>query len=125
VLDVCVRNDRAGNCSTCKKCVRTLLTLEIAGLQERYARVFDFEAYRRERHWRVARILRKNLAMSLEIKALARERGYRFPLRERLIASTRLDEARDRAIGWMGKSAGGNRWLRKRKLRRSPLYRSG
>ena len=26
-LDVCVRNDRPGNCSTCKKCLRTLLTL--------------------------------------------------------------------------------------------------
>ena len=122
VLDVCVRNDRAGNCSTCKKCVRTLLTLEIAGMHERYARVFDFAVYRRERHWRVARILRKNLKMSLEIKALARERGYRFPLRERLIAWTRLDEIREWAIGLAAKSGGGRRRLRERKKRRSPLF---
>jgi hypothetical protein len=124
-LDVCVRNDRAGNCSTCKKCVRTLLTLEIVGLQERYASVFDFPLYRRERHWRVARILRKNLALSLEIKALARERGYSFPLRERLIARTRLDEIRDWSIRKAATSARGKRWLDDRKRRRSPLFRTG
>lgn len=124
VLDVCVRNDRAGNCSTCKKCVRTLLTLEIAGLQDRYASVFDFEAYRRNRHWRVGRILRKKLEMSIEIKALARERDYRFPLHERLIGLTGLDEVRDWLVGVAARSRRGDRWLRKRKTERSPLYRT-
>ena len=95
VLDVCVRNDRPGNCSTCKKCVRTLLTLEIAGLLDRYAEIFDLDAFRRRRHWRVARILRTGYMNSLEIRELARERGYRFPLRERLIAWSRLDALRE------------------------------
>ncbi|MGH7566347.1 MAG: hypothetical protein ACREK2_05915 [Gemmatimonadota bacterium] len=125
VLDVCVRNDRLGNCSTCKKCVRTLLTLEIAGLLDRYAAVFDFDAYRKNRHWRVARILRKTRAMSVEILVLARERGYRFPLRERLIALTGLDAVRDWLVGLAARSRGGGRWLRERKARRSPLYRPG
>lgn len=125
VLDVCVRNDRAGNCSTCKKCVRVVLTLEIAGFLDRYAAVFDFDAYRKDRHWRVARILRKKMAFSMEIKLLARERGYKFPLRERLIAVTRLDAVRDWLVGLAARSRGGNRWLRKRKARRSPLYRPG
>ena len=77
VLDVCVRNDRAGNCGTCKKCVRTLLTLEIAGLIDRYAGLFDVASYRRQRHWRVGRILRSNWANSHEIRRFAREHRYR------------------------------------------------
>ena len=123
VLDVCVRNDRVGNCSTCKKCVRVLLTLEIAGLLDRYTAVFDIETYRKHRHWRVARTLRTNHAMSREVKSLARQRGYRFPIRERLIAWTRLDAVRDWLVGLVARSRGGSGWLRARKARNSPLYR--
>jgi hypothetical protein len=123
VLDVCVRNDRAGNCSTCKKCVRTLLTLEIAGLLDRYAQVFDFDAYRKGRHWRVARILRGKFANSFEIKAFARERGYRFPLWVRFLALARLDAVRDWLVGLAARTRRGDRWIRDRNARRSPLYR--
>lgn len=49
VLDVCIRQSSVGNCSRCEKCQRTLLTLEIAGLLERYEDVFDLGAYRRAR----------------------------------------------------------------------------
>lgn len=117
-LDVCVRNDRAGNCSTCKKCVRTLLTLEIAGLTERYAGVFDVDLFRRQRHWRVGRILRSNWANSHEIRELARERGYRFGLRERLIGILGLDGARDWLIGRVARTESGGRRIRERKLHR-------
>jgi hypothetical protein len=119
ILDVCVRNDRAGNCSTCKKCVRTLVTLEIAGLLDRYAGVFDIEAYRKGRHWRVGRILRSSWANSHEIRGLARERGYRFPLRERLIGRLYLDEVRDWLVRRTAETRSGGRWIRERKLRRS------
>lgn len=105
VLDVCVRNDRPGNCSTCKKCVRTLLTLEIAGLQDRYAELFDFDAFRKRRHWEVARILHTGHMNSIEVRELARERGYRFPVREWLIAWSRLDEIRGWLLRWGSRSA--------------------
>jgi len=123
VLDVCVRNDRVGNCSTCKKCVRVLLTLEIAGLLDRYAAVFDIETYRKHRHWRVPRILRTNHANSREIKSFARQRGYRFPIRERVIAWTRLDAVRWWLVGLVARSRWASGWLRARKERNSPLYR--
>lgn len=118
VLDVCVRNDRAGNCGTCKKCVRTLLTLEIAGLIDRYAGVFDLTAYRRGRHWRVGRILSSKWENSFEIRQLARERGYRFPLHERLIGWFRLDAVRDWMVRIAARTGRGGRWIRERKARR-------
>lgn len=118
-LDVCVRNDRAGNCSTCKKCVRTLLTLEIAGLLDRYEGLFDVALYRRQRHWRVSRILHSHWANSHEIQRLARERGYRFPLRERLIARFKLDEVRDWLIRQAAHTQSGGRRIRERKDRRA------
>ncbi len=43
-LDVCARGRMPpGNCSACIKCLRTLLTLEIAGVVDRYAPVFDLD----------------------------------------------------------------------------------
>lgn len=123
VLDVCVRNDRPGNCSTCKKCVRTLLTLEIAGLIDRYAEIFDFAAYRRRRHWWVAKVLRTGYMNSLEIRELARERGYRFPLRERLIAWSRLDALRDWLIRWGSRAARRGRGMLGRERRREASAR--
>lgn len=125
VLDVCVRNDRAGNCSTCKKCVRTILTLELAGLLDRYAAVFDVPAYRKARRWRMARILRGEYQNALEVKALARERGYSFPIGERAIARLRLDLVRAWLVGVMGRTRGGRRWIRERNVKRSPIWSSG
>jgi hypothetical protein len=120
VLYVCVRKDRAGNCSTCKKCVRTLLTLEIAGLLDRYADVFDVPAYRKH-HGHVVRILRTDHQMSREIKSFARERGYRFPLWVRFLALARLDVVRDWLVGLAARTRRGGHWIRERKARRSPL----
>jgi hypothetical protein len=78
-LEVCVRGEKAGNCSTCFKCLRTLLTLEIAGLLERYGGVFDLDAYRRVRSRYIADVLLKHDPFTREIVAFAAERGFRFP----------------------------------------------
>lgn len=82
-LDVCAGGQRAGNCSTCVKCMRTLLTLEIAGVSERYARSFDLEAYRRRRGTFVAHLLTGSQPLQREIIQFARERGFTFPFRAR------------------------------------------
>ncbi|HUF88932.1 MAG TPA: hypothetical protein VMR66_03000, partial [Gemmatimonadota bacterium] len=122
LLDVCVRNDRAGNCSTCKKCVRTLLTLEIAGLTDRYAELFDIDAFHRSRRWWVGRILRSDTQNSEEIVRFARERGYRFRLVERIVALARLDLLRTWAIGQAARLTPVRNWIRRRKVERSPLW---
>lgn len=77
-LDVCTRPDAAGNCSTCRKCRRTLLTLEIAGLLDRYEEVFDLEAYYQGRAQHIAYILQSDRVFAREIKSFARDRGFTF-----------------------------------------------
>lgn len=79
-LDVCARGDAAGNCSACAKCMRTLLTLEIAGVVERYASAFDLAVYRRERDRYCGTVLRSKAPLNREIVRFAAERGYRFPM---------------------------------------------
>ena len=74
-LDVCARGDAAGNCSTCAKCKRTLLTLEIAGLVERYAAAFDLAAYREGRDRYCGTVLRSKAPLNREIVAFAAHAG--------------------------------------------------
>ncbi len=87
-LDVCFRQRQGGNCSTCPKCVRTLLTLEIAGLLERYAPSFDLEAYRRGRSRLLTKYLTHDELLFREVVAFARERHFSLPLLAR--SSARL-----------------------------------
>ena len=46
-LNVCTNAEASGqNCSTCEKCCRTLLTLELLGGLERFGKVFNISSYR-------------------------------------------------------------------------------
>ena len=85
-LEVCVREERVGNCSECWKCMRTLLTLEIAGLIERYAAAFDLDRYRRRRSRYLGEVLRSRDPLLREIVQFADARDYPFPARSRLSA---------------------------------------
>lgn len=84
-LDVCIepagRSDGRPNCSRCKKCVRTMVTLDILGVLEEYGAVFDLDAWRAEGPWRIGLVLGAGDTFSREIRDLARQRGYRLPLR--------------------------------------------
>ena len=86
VLDVCVGSSRAGNCSECWKCVRTLVVLEIAGLLDRYEASFDLSAYRMRRNWYLGELLRADGPLEIEVVTFAREQGFSFPLSSRLRA---------------------------------------
>ena len=46
-LNVCVEN--INNCSTCFKCVRTMLTLDALGVLEKFSTVFNLKEYNRNR----------------------------------------------------------------------------
>ncbi len=77
-LDVCVNAKYTGghiNCSTCWKCLRTLSTLDIAGLLERYSPSFDLQAYRslKKEYW--ASIPASDDPLMREIAQFARQRG--------------------------------------------------
>lgn len=86
-LDVCVRDDKARNCSTCWKCMRTLLTLEIAGKIDQYSDVFNLEAYYQAKdHYIAYKVLQSNDPLTREIIQFAKARKFHFPLSSQLLA---------------------------------------
>jgi hypothetical protein len=79
-LNVCVNPPASGgNCSRCFKCLRTELTLEIAGLLEEYGSVFDLDVYRQKKKVYVYDAAWDKGVYPDEIRAFARERGFRLP----------------------------------------------
>ena len=80
-LDVCAAGTAAGNCSACLKCLRTLLTLEIAGVVDRYGPVFDLDVYyrKRDRYWK--KVFRSRSPLVREVVRFAVERGHPLPWR--------------------------------------------
>jgi hypothetical protein len=83
-LDVCPRYYATlRNCSTCYKCMRTMLTLDIAGLLNRYSASFDLEAFKRNKDKYIGGILNSPDPLLREIIQFAYERQYVIPLRSR------------------------------------------
>lgn len=82
-LDVCVNPNHVApptNCSTCWKCMRTLLTLDIAGMIDRYSASFDLELYYRHKSSFIARIMKSEEPLLREVITFAEKKGYSFPL---------------------------------------------
>ncbi|MFC4987854.1 hypothetical protein [Saliphagus infecundisoli] len=92
-LDICARPDSASNCSDCWKCRRTLLTLEIAGLLDRYTEVFDLRAYRDGREQYMAEVLASDDPLLEEIVTFAEEQNFEFPARARVLARGKVGPA--------------------------------
>jgi hypothetical protein len=75
-LNVCIAESSEGkNCSTCIKCCRTLLTLDLFGLSGRYSEVFDLKRFAEvRRHYINKEVLRAPMGgFEYEILELARE----------------------------------------------------
>lgn len=89
-LNVCIHPERAENCSTCSKCRRTMLTLEIAGKLERYSEAFDFGAYQRHKWIYLSKILDIDNVYHHELVDFANDNGFEFPLSVRLLAKTNV-----------------------------------
>jgi len=87
-LDVCANAEHSGepaNCSTCWKCKLTLLTLDIAGVMERYSASFNLEVYKQVRSNFICRALTSHGPHLREVVQFARARGYSFPWWTRLL----------------------------------------
>ncbi len=78
-LDVCVSPDGDPNCSVCWKCMRTELTLDIAGLLHRYSSVFDIPKYQAARRRYIPSILLSRDPLLKEVVAFAGQRDYKLP----------------------------------------------
>ena len=79
-LDVCLRSrDDGRNCSTCWKCCRTILTLELLGKLDAFQDRFNLARYRAVRADFVAKLLDKRLdPLAREVLDLAREQGVKL-----------------------------------------------
>ncbi len=93
-LNVCFSSSE-GNCGKCSKCKRTLLTMEIAGLLERYSKSFNLEAYRKVRDRYIGQIIRNtnpffigklNDPFMTEIVQFSRKMNFKFPFRSYIFA---------------------------------------
>jgi hypothetical protein len=89
-LDVCVNpenNTAFTNCSTCIKCIRTLITLDISGNLEKYSKSFDIELYKKNRLFSFAALLNSTNTFNKEIIDFANEKGFQFPKLSQLFGS--------------------------------------
>lgn len=91
-LDVCTDGDpqRTRNCSACPKCMRAMLTLEMAGhLQEFCPQTFSLEPYVKGRDAFIASVLSSDGPYPRELREYAKEIGWhwRVPDRGRSLAS--------------------------------------
>jgi hypothetical protein len=92
-LNVCNDTTRHGkNCSACPKCCRTLLTLELLGVIDKFDGVFDLKKWRKHRNpYIVSNVLRKGQdSLGQEIKEYADSIGYSFPIWQHLMAKEPL-----------------------------------
>jgi hypothetical protein len=89
-LDVCIEPYRAAagkmNCSQCWKCVRTQLTLDVAGKLRNYDAVFDIAAYRRLRNLFIIDVLNSRNNHQEDLANFMHQQGYPIPWRTRLAA---------------------------------------
>lgn len=79
-LDVCVNISGGENCSTCRKCAMTLLTLEIIGKLQEYKGIFNLERYDMIRKRYIGNVLSSKYPQRREIVRKAKELQYEFPL---------------------------------------------
>jgi hypothetical protein len=90
-LNVCSDPGAFGvNCSTCSKCCRTLLTLELLGKIDEYGAVFDLSRYSRARDRYIVTLLANpHESFNNEILEFANSIGYRFSRRHRIVGALR------------------------------------
>jgi len=89
-LNVCTRAEAGGkNCSVCRKCCRTLLTLEMLGEIEKFHDVFDLAAWKRARGGYICYMLgKRGYGLSREIFEYANTIDFRFNLPHRVVGRT-------------------------------------
>lgn len=86
ILDVCTKPHGEQQCSSCKKCLRTLLTLEIGGFLSYYHKRFNLTLYKKKKNLYLAKILKSSDPLAMEIKEFIHRKNFNIPLRSRLYA---------------------------------------
>lgn len=94
-LDVCGYSLDGTNCSHCPKCLRTMFTLELLGLLDRFEPRFDLGTYREHRSDYLATVLTDvENPRKAETLELMRQRGFAVPAEvRRMVAERRLQSS--------------------------------
>lgn len=81
-LNVCVSyQPGAQNCSVCRKCCRTLVTLDAYGEIYRYSKVFNIKKFNKVKNRYLFKVLRnKKNKSNKELIVLFRDRKYKIPV---------------------------------------------
>lgn len=80
-MNVCIsRKSDASNCGVCKKCLRTLLPLEILGKLDKFSRVFNIEQYRKNSFNYKVRCLQNYGEDPFETENVDFAREHNFPM---------------------------------------------
>jgi hypothetical protein len=77
-LNICAKSVDGKNCSVCWKCGRTLLTLEMLGLLDKFDGVFDLEKWRKARRRYLVKYLSDDDELFREIRDYAKSSGFSF-----------------------------------------------
>lgn len=98
-LDICTNYERnyEKNCSYCRKCLRTLLTLELLGKLDNYRQVFDMQTYKKHRNGYIEWLIHSHADYESEIKQLAQAQGIIFPMQQRVLGHSPFYEIKQEA----------------------------
>ncbi|HVT24816.1 MAG TPA: hypothetical protein VHD95_09330 [Rhizomicrobium sp.] len=102
-LYVCLRGyeqHKKLNCSACSKCLRTMMTLDILGVLEKYKDVFDLDAFKSRQHQHVLGLSSSSINFSDDILSLAARQGVVIPWTSRALASA-IRTVRDNSPAWL------------------------
>ena len=112
-LDVCVRSDSTSgrNCSSCWKCLRTMLTLEVGGhLDEFVPEPFLLEPYLQHRDAYIVGVLASDSPLDVELVSFAASRGWAWGRDARGKAS--VERAKRRSLSTARRAR--RRWVARR-----------
>ncbi len=78
-LNVCFMG--GSNCGKCRKCVRTMLTLDFLGVLDRYKNSFNVDYYKKNKKWYYTNLYyRKDDFSTVEILRYVKEHNIKIPL---------------------------------------------
>lgn len=90
-LDVCTSSNHTGfkrNCSTCAKCMRTMLTLDLLKKLNEFDKVFDLKKYEKNLDYFIASLLSKRDLYELDKTLLLflKSNNFKFTLKHKILS---------------------------------------
>jgi hypothetical protein len=90
-LDVCIDTNFTGNCSRCRKCIRTMLTLYVLGKLDEFSEVFNTSVFKKNMFFYLAQLYRdRKEKYPSEIISYGKQLHFKIPLLAKVYAGSRM-----------------------------------